>query len=166
MTRRSWWLGACAALLPGLAQAAALMMSEGVTGSSKVPGYAGWFEIRAYSWGIDRSKTAQPLEFNVVLEWTAPVATLVQASVSGSILKKLIIDHLAVADSSLLLTSRLTCEEASLRATANSAQAAERAVGQVSVQCARLTWEYFEYNSSKALTASGKGSWNFKTNTP
>jgi type VI protein secretion system component Hcp len=166
MIRRSWWLGACAALLPGLAQATALMLVDGVTGSAKLQGYAGWFEIRAYSWSIDRSKTAQPLQFNVEYEWTAPASTLAQLAVTGTILKKIVIDQVAPIDGGLLLVSRVTCDEASFRTTANSTSASDRSVGDLQVQCGRLQWEYFDYATNKGLTATGKGSWNFKTNTP
>ena len=167
MNRRGWLLGALVALSPAVSQAAALMLVDGVVGPSKTAGYAGWFNLEAYNWSIDRSKTPEPHTFNVVLVVSAAAATLIQASASGALPKKIVVDQLESVDGGFLLNGRLTCEEPAIRASATAGDPDDRARLNLKIQCGRLAWEYFDYNStSKALVASGKGSWNFKTNTP
>lgn len=167
MNRRAWLLGALVALSPAVSQAAALMLVDGVIGPAKLPGYAGWFHLEAFSWSIDRSKTSEPHGFNVVLVASATTAALVQASASGAMAKKIVVDQVFMADGSALqLRSRLACEEPFIRASSVSADADDSARMSFKIQCGRLAWEYFDYNDNKSLAATGKGSWNFKTNTP
>ena len=168
MIRRALLLAGFLAMTPAISQAAVLMMVEGVIGPSKTTGYSGWFNLNAFSWSIDRSKTAEPHDVSVVLDSSATVATLIQASANGASLKKMVFDslHIVSGDAAMLLDSRVTCEDPLVRASSVSQDENDRAVVELRIRCGRLAWELYDYNSSKGVATLAKGSWNFRTNTP
>jgi len=167
MIRRDWILGGLLALLPAVSQAAILMMVDGVIGPSKVTGYGGWFPVQAINWSIDRSKAAEPHSVAVTLDSSATVATLIQLSATGAPSKKIVFDVVSQeSDAALQLHARFSCEDAYIRSSATHADSDRRPVVSLTIQCGRLTWENYDFGTSKAVTAVGKGSWNFRTNTP
>lgn len=167
MIRRALVLGGLLALLPAVSHAALLLMVEGVPGTTTLPGYTGWFNAENSAWGIDRSNAAAPHTLSVSLELTANLATVAQASAQGATFKKIVVDQLAtLSGENFKLVSRLTCEEALVRAYSSSSAAADRAIVQLDFRCGKLLWENFDYTSQGQPLKSAKGSWNFKANTP
>lgn len=160
------WAGLLA-LFPGVSQAAMFMLVEGVTGPSKMPNYVGWFIVDNASWSIDRAKVAEPHSLIVALRSSAGTAALIQLSASGVPLKRIALDHVSVAEgTATLIMERLACEDPIIRSSGVSADADDFAQVQLKIRCGRLAWENFDYNSQKKVAAAGKGSWNFKTNSP
>lgn len=166
MFRRALVLGGLLALLPTMSQAALVMLVEGVTGSSTIPNHVGWFNVDSVQWAIERGNPARPQAFVVALESTSAMATLMQASASGTGLKKIVIDVLYTSQEPLTLDSRLTCEDPLIRDFSAVLQPAHRERVSLSVQCGRIAWEKFDYTANGQLLRQAKGSWNFKTNTP
>ena len=169
MIRRALVLGALLTLAPALSQAAIRMMVEGISGPSKTTGYSGWFELNSLSWSIDRSKTAEPHEIAVTLPASAAVATLIQLSAAGVSAKKMVFDtlHGFAPDASFLLDSRVTCEDPTIRASTTAGSSDDRSNVALHIRCGRLVWELYDYGKdSKVAALAGKGSWNFRTNTP
>ena len=169
MIRRAWILGGLLALSPAVSQAALLMLVDAVPGTATLPGYVGWFTLRSLQWGIDRSNTATPHSVHVTLEVSAGTATLHQAAATGGAFKKIAIDQVSTVDGgNVTLVTRLICEESLIRATSTGHDSDDRGVIALDIRCGRLAWEYFDYSSGtpKTLVRQGKGSWNFKTNTP
>lgn len=168
MIRRVWILGGLLALAPAVSQAALVMLVDGVPGPSTVLNHVGWFDIDSVSWSIERGNTTAPQKFVVVIKSSAGVATLMQASASGTGLKKIVIDTVFTGNSSAsqVLDSRLTCEGTHILNFGASGHAQDREQVSLSLQCGRILWEKYDYTSAGQPSKSGKGSWNFKTNTP
>lgn len=166
MKHRNWLAGACAAFLPVVSQAAAMMMVDRVTGPSKMTNYVGWFFADSASWSIDRAKVAEPHSFSVTVQSSAGAAALLQISASGTSVKRIVLDQLATSDGGSVVMQRLTCEDALIRSSAVHVPPEPRALIELKIQCGRLLWEHFDYSDQKTIIAAGKGSWNFKTNTP
>jgi hypothetical protein len=166
MFRRALVLSGLLALSPAVSQAALLMLVDGVPGPATLAGYAGWFDIENLQWNIDRS-SATPHSVHVTVRVSASTATLHQAAANAGVLKRIAIDQVRSVDSAALLVARLTCEEPTMRSTTTSHQADELGMISLDIRCARVLWEYFDYNAqTKTVSKAGKGSWNFKTNTP
>lgn len=168
MIRRGWILAALLALSPAVSQAALLMLVDGVPGPSTFVGYAGWFSLESMQWNIDRAN-ATPHKLNVTVEVSAGTATLHQAAANGSLLKRIAVDQVATSsESGPVLIARLNCEEPIIRSSSTAHQPADQGIISLDIRCTRLFWEYFDYANGigKPLTRAGKGSWNFKTNTP
>lgn len=168
MNCRSWILGGLLALLPTISQAGLLVMIDGIPGPYKVAPYSGWYAAEAVSWNHDRSNVAKPFAFTVVMVQSGiGFAGIAQASFNSVILKRIIIDRTkTVAADTVIVTSRLTCEDAQLRAIATSGNSNEPPTIQLDIGCGRFAWENFDVDKNGVVFGAGKGSWNFKTNTP
>lgn len=166
MFRRALVLGGLLALSPAVSQAALFMLVDGVPGPSTFTGYVGWFNIKSLKWNIDRS-SATPHSVRVTVEVSANTATLHQAAANSGVLKRIAIDQITSQDATGVLVARLTCEEPTIRSSSTAHQPDQQGVIELDIRCLRVVWEYFDYNSqTKTVTKGGKGSWNFKTNTP
>jgi hypothetical protein len=115
MIRRGWILGGLLALAPAVSQAALVMLVDGVRGPSTVLNHVGWFDIRSVNWGLERGSPTAPQSFSVVLESSAAVATLMQASASGTSLRKIVVDTLALHEGVQMLFSAVQCSRTSGR---------------------------------------------------
>lgn len=166
MIRRGWMLAGLLVLLPGVSQAAMFMLVDGFPGPSKYASYAGWFSVDSAQWFIDRTKAGDPHALVVVLRSSAQTAPLIQLSASGAILKRIVVDHVSTSEATPVLHGRVTCDEVQVRSSSTSGNAEDVTRIELKILCARFAWEYFDYSATKALAAQGKGSWNFKTNTP
>ena len=169
MILRRWRLAACLALLSLPAQSANLMMVEGIIGpSTTAPAYAGWFDVDTLSWGIDRNEPSGPSIVTVVMQSSAAAAALAQPAASGAALKRIVFDEVQLEHQSIQVTARVQCEEVLIRAyhSASAHTATGRAKISLTISCGRIAWEYFDYGGAGQPSKSGKGSWNFKTNTP
>lgn len=169
MKRPAWILGALLALLPAISNAALMVMVDGITGPSKLSPYGGWFLANSFSWGYERANTAKPFALTVSMEQSGiGFASIAQASFSGAILKKVVIDVLDATGSEgqFKVTTRLSCEEAQVRSSSTAGDYNDRPRLELGFSCARFTWENFEVDKDGAVFNAGKGSWNFKTNTP
>lgn len=161
MCRRCWILAAWLVVVPASAHANVLMLVEGVPGTAALKDYGGWFPIESLQWAIDRSSGAASQTLDVRLRVSAGVATLRQSAASGSPFKRIVFDHLGNSG----LRSRLTCEDALIRSFDVGWSMNESLQG-LRMQCARLVWEEVDRDAGGAIIRSGKGSWNFRTNTP
>lgn len=168
MKRRAWVPGAILALQPLLAQAGVYVLIEGVPGASTAAPYQGWHSAESVAWSVDRSNTARPFKFTVVMEQNnASMATIKQAAFSGAILKKFTVDFtVTLGSASPKPLARLTCEGANLGKFAFSGQANHWPTAQLDLNCARLLWEDFEYSlTSGAFVKSLKGEITFLSKT-
>jgi hypothetical protein len=168
MNCRGWILGGLLALLPTISQAGLMVMIDGIPGSYKFPPYSGWYPAEAASWNHDRSNVAKPFGFTVVMEQSGiGFASIAQASFNSVILKRIIVDRTKTVNSdTVIVTSRLTCEDAQLRAIGTSGSESEMPRIQLDINCGRFSWENFDVDKNGVVFSAGKGSWNFKTNTP
>jgi hypothetical protein len=166
MRRRGGLLAGLLALLPAVSQAAMFMLVDGVPGPSKYTNYGGWFSVDSAQWFIDRTKAGEPHSIVVTLRSSAQTAALIQLSASGAILKRIVVDHVSTSEAAPVLNNRLTCDDAQIRSSSTSGDSDDIAQIELKILCGRLAWENFDYNAQKTLAAQGKGSWNFKTNTP
>jgi len=169
MTRRGLIFGALLALQPALAHAGLYMLVDGVPGGVITAPWTGWHPAMSYSVALDRSNSELPFQLTVTMERNAAsVAAIQQAAFSGSAFRRIMLDNAAplTATGTLLTFTRLTCEEAVIRSFASSANTGQAAVSQLVLSCGRLSWDEFDYNNAGAATKAGKGSWNFRTNTP
>jgi len=170
MIRRGCILGVLLAFLPAVSQAAVMFMIDGVPGPAKLPGYGGWFVADAYSVGVDRGNAAKPQAIEVHMTQEAAVATLFQVGAGMGTFKKIVLDVIDIdgdSSSTIKLLSRLTCEEATLRQIAASAEGDERGKTELAFSCGKMIWDGYDYDAqTKALAKASKGTWNFKTNTP
>jgi hypothetical protein len=169
MTRRGWIFGALLALQPALAHAGLYMLVDGVPGAVTTAPWTSWHPALSYSLTLDQSKTELPFQLTVTMERSAAsVAAIQQAAFARSTFRRIILDNAAplAAPGSQLTFTRLTCEEAVIRSFGSSAAAGQPAVSELVLTCGRLLWDEFDYNNAGAATKAGKGSWNFRTNTP
>jgi hypothetical protein len=169
MILRRWPLAACLALLSLPAHSGNLMMVDGIVGPSTVAqAYAGWFDVDTLAWGIDRSEPTGPSIVTVVIQSSAATAALAQPAASGAGLKRIVFDEISLGQQSIQVTARVQCEEALVRSyhSASVPTVAGRAKVSLTIACGRITWEYFDYAGTGPPSKSGKGSWNFRTNTP
>lgn len=160
--------GALLALLPSISNATLMVMVDGIVGPGKQAPYSGWFTADSFSWAHDRVNPTNPFGLTVSMkQFGIGFASIVQAAFSGASPKKVIIDVLtAGAQDQLMVISRLTCEEAQVRNSSTSGPGDNRPQVQFEFGCARFVWENFEMDRTGAIISAGKGSWNFKTNTP
>lgn len=169
MICRVWILGGLFALLPTVSNAALMVMIDGIAGPNRQAPYGGWFVAEAVSWGYERGNTAKPFALTVSMEQSGVgFANIAQAAFSGAILKKIVIDMVEFIgqDGQLMVTSRLSCEEALLRSSNTAADSGDRPKVEFELSCAKFSWENFDADKNGAVFGAGKGSWNFKTNTP
>lgn len=168
MFRRALVLGGLLAVLPVASRAELAMLVEGVAGPSTTLNHVGWFDVESVSWAIERGNPTKPQSFVVVLRSSAAVSTLMQASASGTSVKKVVLDSLFVGgvNPTLMLDTRLTCEDPLILEFSAALPRHDREQVSLSFQCGKLTWEKFDYNSNGQPLRQGKGSWNFRTNTP
>jgi len=168
MIRRGLIPGALLALLPTISHAGLMVMIEGIPGPHKVAPYSGWFIAEAMSWNHDRSNAARPFGFTVVMAQSGiGFAGIAQASFSSSILKRIIIDRTqTVSADTIMVTTRLTCDDAQLRSIATSGTSGELPRIQLDIGCGKFSWENFDVDKNGVVFSAGKGSWNLKTNTP
>lgn len=169
MTCRGWMFGALLALQPALAHAGLYMLVDGVPGGVITAPWTGWHLAMSYSVTLDRSKAELPFQLTVTMERNAAsVATIQQAAFSGSAFRRIMLDNAAslAATGAQLTFTRLTCEEAVIRSFASSATSGQAAVSQLVLSCGKLQWDEYDYHSNGTVAKAGKGSWNFRTNTP
>lgn len=166
MFRRALILAGWLALLPATSRAEVLMLVDGVSGPSTRQNHSGWFDLRSLSWHLE-TKDVTPDFVTATLVQSAAVATLVQATASGTTQKRVVFDQ-TVTSASMgpLVVMRLTCQDASFREFASAVDTNDPAVASFSIQCRKLIWENFDYTPQGTLAKSGAGSWNFSTNTP
>jgi hypothetical protein len=161
-------VGALLALQPTLAHAGLYMLVDGVPGGVTTAPWTSWHPALSYSLALDQSNSELPFQLTVTMERSAAsVAAIQQAAFARSAFRRIILDNAApLAAGAQLTFTRLTCEEAVIRSFASSANSGQAAVSQLVLTCGRLLWDEFDYNNAGAATKAGKGSWNFRTNTP
>ena len=169
MKRTALVLGALLALLPAISNAGLMVMVDGVVGPHKELPYAGWFAAEAFSWGYDRANTTKPFALTVSMDQSGiGFASIAQAAFSGANLKKVVIDvvTLSGAPGQLMVLSRLTCEDAQVRVLSTTGN--ENDVPHIALEfgCTKFSWENFDKGKDGIVISAGKGSWNFRTNTP
>ena len=169
MKRTVLALGALLALLPAISNAALMVMVDGVAGPNKQSPYGGWFVADSFTWGYERANTAKPFAVTISMEQSGiGFASIAQAAFSGAILKKIVIDVVTVTgpENQLMVLSRLTCEEAQVRRSSTAGDEDDMPRFELEFGCAKFAWENFERGKDGIVTSAGKGSWNFRTNTP
>ncbi len=169
MKRPTWILGALLALQPAASNAALMVMVEGVAGPNKPAPYGGWFAADSFTWGYDRANTTKPFALALTMQQAGTgFASIAQATFSGAILKKIIIDVFSFSgpDGQLTVYTRLTCEEAQIRKSSTAGGNDDLPQIALEFGCAKFGWENFDKGKDGVVVSAGKGSWNFKTNTP
>lgn len=146
------------------------MQVDGVPGPATVQGYAGWFVVNDVSWNLERSNSAVPNSIIVSAPVAAGFAPIAQASASGALFRKLVVDMakpLGSSSGQMLLTIRLICEDAQIRSFQGSIGDDDpTGSARLDIRCARLHWEYYDLGADGKIRQGLKGSWNFKNNTP
>lgn len=168
MHRRGWILGALLALAPVLSQAAVFVRFEGIPGTVTQQPYSGWHRAMSYTWSLDRSN---PVQFKLSLtaeQQGAGVGSIKQAAFNSSSLKSIVIDDAVALSNGPVLTptTRLTCEEPTIRVFSTAGGSGNAAVFNLELACGKVLWEEYEYGQGGTVIKSIKGSWNFRTNTP
>lgn len=167
MKRRAWILAAGLALLPPASLGDGVMFVEGLTGPSRMSGRTGWFDLVSTSWSIDRSNSAAPNTLVVVLNSSATTTALAQASAGSNKFQKIVVDQMvALSDTHRVLSRRLTCDGPLFRTMSASTAASEQEILSLTLQCAVMTWENFDYTSQGVLVGTGKATWDFIRNAP
>lgn len=169
MKRTALMLGALLALLPTISNAGLMVMIDGVAGPNKQSPYGGWFAADSFAWGYERANTAKPFAVMISMGQSGiGFASLAQAAFSGAILRKIVMDVVTVTgpEGQLTVLSRLTCEDAQVRNL--STTGSNNDVPRIALEfgCTKFGWENFDRGKDGIATSAGKGSWNFRTNTP
>ncbi len=152
MSRRACVLAGLVALAPLATPAEEVMFVEGLRGGlSSVPERAGWFRVAATSWNVDRANAALPLSLFVSLYAQAGTAPLMEAALTGSVFRKIVLEQVAMNDGSVRLLVRRTCETASVaKVAARSASQQPQGLEAVDfgLKCGSMSLEYFDYSEA------------------